>query len=622
MKTRFEHAGIQRFVRSFRRPSTESNRRLAVISPLSFHLLRAWRRLRAFPFFASAPGSSMATSSTERRRPRRAATTAGSRSRALQRPSPLLIATILASFLSVPGSPFGIGGIHASNPAAASRPAIGNADLHGGTALSRTVAGPRARGSGDLTVSDKSRGTSRSLPSLFSVTSSSTQSIQTTDEQDIVTSSSAADDQDWRAGECNATLVSKLMYTYVDKLLEVSAERKLEQSDALRVPKRKLMKNAVMRLETRYSKARNKARRKLQQLQAEVEDGEMEDIIGNVGRRKRRRKRPRKRDRLATSQTIVLAKALAQSQKETLLLTGALRLLNTAVQTFPALLIARLLRQIEAGATMHPSQPLRTAAALVGILSCKMIIENAYFHNVVKCACEVRGALAGMIFDKSMVLPNTGGGVTSTSSEDEKTADGKGSPESKKKAATSTASGGSGKVLNLVQTDTATIESLTMQLHTIWDGLLQIAIYTTLLYRYLGTSVLYGIAVLLTTIPVNSVVLRILNKLTKQENAAKDERFKRTTEAISNMKLLKLFGGWETVFSSHIEETRDEQMKRKQKKGSVRAINQAFSNAVPVVSLVVTLSHYARSGQPIVASTIFASISLFNQREYASVVFD
>lgn len=566
--------------------------------------------------------SSMAATSTERRRPRRADTTTEHRSRALQRPSPLLIATILASFVVVPGSPFGIGGIHASNPAqAASRPAIGNADLHGGSSLSRTAAGPRARPSSELFDSDESRGISRSLPSLFSVsasTSSAFPSQQSTEITDKIqhTVTTIDNDQDWKAGECNATLISKLIYTYVDKLLEVSSERKLEQSDALRVPKRKLMKNAVMRLETRYSKARNKARRKLQQLQAEVEDGEMENINGNVGRRKRLRKKPRKRDRLATSQTIVLAKALAQSQKQTLLLTGALRLLNTAVQSFPALLIARLLRQIEAGAAMHPSRPLRTAAALVLVLSVKMLVENAYFHNVVKCACEVRGALAGMIFDKSMMLPNTGGGVTSTSSKDGKNANGEESTGSTKKTAISTPSGGgSGKVLNLVQTDTATIESLTMQLHTIWDGLLQIALYTTLLYRYLGTSVLYGIAVLLTTIPVNSVVLRILNKLTKQENAAKDERFKRTTEAISNMKLLKLFGGWESVFSSHIEETRDEQMKKKQKKGSVRAINQAFSNAVPVISLVVTLGHYAKSGKPIVASTIFASISLFNQRE-------
>ena len=72
----------------------------------------------------------------------------------------------------------------------------------------------------------------------------------------------------------------------------------------------------------------------------------------------------------------------------------------------------------------------------------------------------------------------------------------------------------------------------------------QISIYTYLLYRYLGRSVLYGISVLLLTIPVNILMLRLLNKLSKYENRAKDARTRRTTETISNMKLLKLQVSW------------------------------------------------------------------------------
>jgi len=50
--------------------------------------------------------------------------------------------------------------------------------------------------------------------------------------------------------------------------------------------------------------------------------------------------------------------------------------------------------------------------------------------------------------------------------------------------------------------------------------------------------------------------------------------------------------------------------------GAVRALNQAISNAVPVITLVVTLSAYAKTGRPIVASTIFTAISLFNQLRF------
>ena len=65
-------------------------------------------------------------------------------------------------------------------------------------------------------------------------------------------------------------------------------------------------------------------------------------------------------------------------------------------------------------------------------------------------------------------------------------------------------------------------------------------IYSALLFRYLGPSVIYGMSVLLLMIPINSVTLRVLNRLSRYQNEAKDSRTGRTAESISNMKLLKL----------------------------------------------------------------------------------
>ena len=139
--------------------------------------------------------------------------------------------------------------------------------------------------------------------------------------------------------------------------------------------------------------------------------------------------------------------------------------------------------------------------------------------------------------------------------------------------------------------------------------------YTALLFNYLGPSVFYGVAVLLVAIPVNSFSLRILNRLSKQENEAKDARTKRTSEAIANMKLLKL-QGWEQQFAEQIREHRQDELKRHATKGVVRALSQAFSNSVPALVLVVTLTAYVKTGRPIVASTIFTAISLFNQLRF------
>lgn len=126
---------------------------------------------------------------------------------------------------------------------------------------------------------------------------------------------------------------------------------------------------------------------------------------------------------------------------------------------------------------------------------------------------------------------------------------------------------------------------------------------------------MYGLAVLLLTIPLNSITLRILNRMSRYENEAKDARTKRTSESIANMKLLKL-QAWEHSFEDDIRKHRKEELSRHATRGIIRAMNQAISNAVPALVLVVTLAAYARSGQPILASTIFTAISLFNQLRF------
>ncbi len=139
--------------------------------------------------------------------------------------------------------------------------------------------------------------------------------------------------------------------------------------------------------------------------------------------------------------------------------------------------------------------------------------------------------------------------------------------------------------------------------------------YTYLLYKYLGPSVLYGLFVLLMVIPLNSITLRILDKLSRFENEARDARTKRTTESMNNMKLLKV-QGWEEQFASDIRRHRLDELNRHKTRGVIRAINSAISNAVPALVLVVTLTAYAKTGRPIVASTIFTAISLFNQLRF------
>jgi ABC-type multidrug transport system fused ATPase/permease subunit len=381
-------------------------------------------------------------------------------------------------------------------------------------------------------------------------------------------------------GEYSVSLPSRLIYSYANPLIrKASSNQTLEPSDAMEVPDARRMEASVTHLADIYRELRHKHRRTLEQRKLQGAHTAYEAFL--------------------------LTKALFLHQRKMLVFSGILRLLNTAVQAFPALLVARLLRLVEAGQAQPVSRALQAALTLVAVLSVKMITENQYFHNVVKMSTQVRGALAGLVFDKALRLPGGGSGVSLHRDETRQ-------PSSNATAATAMGVGG---VLNLMQSDSSIVESAALQIHTVWDGALQLAIYTSLLYRFLGPSVFYGIAVLLATIPLNSITLRLLNRLARRENQAKDARNKRTAESIAHMKLLKLFG-WEDRFAQDISGHRSDELARHASRGIVRAVNSAISNAVPAVVLVVTLTAYARSGQPIVASTIFTAISLFNQLRF------
>lgn len=242
-----------------------------------------------------------------------------------------------------------------------------------------------------------------------------------------------------KGGEYNTTLPSRLLFRYASPLIDRAAERQLDEDDAFDVPDTQKMGSSVPKLEKIYDKCRSKARKRIEK-QKQQDD-----------------------ENVKTSQSIILLKALLLHQRRNLIYTGVLRLLNTAIQAFPALLVARLLRLVESGDKHPPSKALTAAMSLVAVLSTKMVIENQYFHNIVKGATEVRGSLSGMIFDKSLRLPGGGGAVSSATKEDG-----------------SKSSLGAGGVLNLMQSDASILEFTGMQLHTIWDGPLQVSSFAIL----------------------------------------------------------------------------------------------------------------------------------------------
>lgn len=208
-------------------------------------------------------------------------------------------------------------------------------------------------------------------------------------------------DDRWKGGESKATVASRLLFSYVSPLLDVAANRTLTDQDALGVAPNSQMDVAVEGLADTYDRARQKAHHQIEVKRQRHRQKSGGSSSSNAA----------DRVKLKNSQTWILLKALFQYQRSTLISTGCLRLLNTGIQAFPAIIVARLLRSIEAGTAEPVTKSVHAALLLVAVLSTKMIVENQLFHNVVNMSTQVRGALEGLIFDKSLRLPEGGSGV-------------------------------------------------------------------------------------------------------------------------------------------------------------------------------------------------------------------
>jgi hypothetical protein len=94
----------------------------------------------------------------------------------------------------------------------------------------------------------------------------------------------------------------------------------------------------------------------------------------------------------------MLTKSLFWHQRRILVYTGLLRLLITAEQAFPALLIARLLRLVEAGDAHSPHKALAAAVTRVVVLSLKMCLGESFLSSSHKVVESSKGCIGGPNF--------------------------------------------------------------------------------------------------------------------------------------------------------------------------------------------------------------------------------
>ena len=159
------------------------------------------------------------------------------------------------------------------------------------------------------------------------------------------------------------------------------------------------------------------------------------------------------------------------------------------------------------------------------------LILSQYFHRMFVVGLRMRTALIAAIYRKALRMSN-----------------------SARKESTV------GEIVNLMSVDAQRFMDVTAYINMIWSAPLQIVLSLYFLWKYLGPSVLAGLAVMIILIPVNALLAGKVRNLQIKQMKNKDERVKLMNEVLSGIKVLKLYA-WEPSFEEQILKIRDKEIK-------------------------------------------------------------
>ncbi|CAA7062353.1 unnamed protein product [Microthlaspi erraticum] len=260
-------------------------------------------------------------------------------------------------------------------------------------------------------------------------------------------------------------------------------------------------------------------------------------------------------------------------------LGGIFKIGHDLSQFVGPLILSNLLRSMQEG---DPAWVGYVYAFLIFVgVTLGVLCQSQYFQHVGRAAFRLRSTLVAAIFHKSLRLTH----------------------EARKNFA-------SGKVTNMITTDANALQLITEQLHGIWSAPFRIIVSMILLYQQLGVASLFGSLILFLIIPLQTMIISKMRKLTKEGLQWTDNRVGITNEILASMDTIKCYA-WEKSFESRIQGMRNEELSWFRKAQLLSAFNSFILNSIPVVVTVVSFGVFVLLGGDLTPAIAFSSLSLF-----------
>ncbi|XP_065846726.1 ATP-binding cassette sub-family C member 3-like isoform X2 [Oscarella lobularis] len=166
-----------------------------------------------------------------------------------------------------------------------------------------------------------------------------------------------------------------------------------------------------------------------------------------------------------------------------------------------------------------------------------------------------------------------------------------------------------GDIVNLLAADAERIMEFYPRVPQFFGAVVCTIVAVAYMGTIVGLSALYCLIALAFFLPILVCLLGMLKRYQDSQMRIKDERLRTTTEALSGIKVVKLYA-WEWAFTSRIDEMRNDELQYIYRSKIVNGSLVAILTSIPVFIQIVALVTYIASHHRLDAETAFVVVTL------------
>ncbi|XP_018570688.1 probable multidrug resistance-associated protein lethal(2)03659 [Anoplophora glabripennis] len=263
---------------------------------------------------------------------------------------------------------------------------------------------------------------------------------------------------------------------------------------------------------------------------------------------------------------------------------GIIKLLNELMLIIVLpLAIGKLVSFFEKGQTrISPNEAYIYAGSYIICLFLDCIIAHPSMMALQHISMKLRVACSSVVYRKILRLSRTALGNTTV-----------------------------GQLVNLLSNDVSKFDQGFVLAHFVWVGPIQVGVGTWLLYREIGMAALFGVAFLVSFVPLQIWLAKRTSVLRLRTALRTDERVRLMNEVISGIQVIKMYC-WEKPFAQLIAFARRKEINAIRAHAYLIGLIYSFEIFISRTSIFISILGYVLLGNYVTAEKVFAITAVYN----------